>query len=253
MKNSIIIYITLLSVTLFTASCKKKSTPTDTIVPKGTFVLHLHSNIDTNEVEAYDSVYMNAEGRSISLTMAQMYISNIQFVKLDGTTYDIPTSKFLKVLDIEEYSFENIPVGNYKAIRFKVGLDANTNILEPSSSALFNHSSMWFSSVVQPDGYVFMNVQGTIDTSAAMNTAAVPFSYKIGTNSNLVTINMPDQNFSIIKNEKTLSHIIIDYSKIFTGIQLNQLSNLSVVLASENGNSTAAIIKNNISHMFSFE
>ncbi len=244
----------LLICTLFIISCKKKTTTTtDSAVPTGTFVMHLHSNIDTNEVEAYDTIYSDLNGRKISLSMAQMYISNIQLIKLDGTSYDISNSTFLKVTEIEGYSFENIPVGNYKAIRFKVGLDASTNSLNPSSSSVLNNSTMWFSNIVQPDGYVFMNVQGTVDTSAAMNIAPVAFSYKIGTNSNLVSIQMPDQNFSIIKNEQTLSHIIIDYSKILTGIELNQLNNLSINLASENGNSTATILKNNIPSMFIFE
>ncbi len=259
MKNYILL-VALLTFIFSMNSCKKNKTtdPTPTTTPTGTLIMHLHTNIDTNEVDSYDTLYTTAEGRSMSLHLAQMYISGIQLVKLDGTTYDVPGTggKFLKVMETEGYPLQNIPVGNYKSIRFKVGLDAATNALNPtdaSESSLLNIPAMWFSTPVQPDGYVFANVQGTIDTSAAMNKTPVTFSYKIGTNANLVSVSMPDQNYSVSSGGTTYSHMIIDYSQLFSGIQLNQVANLSVGTAAENASSIATLIKNNIPLMFHYE
>lgn len=254
------IFLALVFTGLFFIGCKKdKAVEPDSSqgsAPTGTFMLHLHTNIDTTEVEDYDTVYTTASGRSMSLSMAQFYISEVQLVKLDGSTYDIPDAKILKVLETEQYVVANVPVGNYKSFRFKVGLNAATNQLNPatpSDSALLNKPAMWFGSPVQPDGYVFLNVQGKIDTTAAMNGALVPFSYKIGTNANYKQVNLPDKNFSIIQDQVEYGHLTVDYSQLLNGIQLNQSANLTVTTAAANSTTIAATIVNNIPSMFSYE
>jgi hypothetical protein len=250
-----IIYITVLITAVF--SCKKKKIEAEAVVqPTGTLTIHLHTSIDSVEVENYDSLYLTDDGRKMSLSLAQMYISGIQLEKLDGSLYDVPSKKFLKVFEKESYMIENVPVGNYKSIRFKVGLDAPTNALDPtntSESTLLNIPEMWFTNPVQPNGYIFMNLQGKIDTSSTKNSIPVPFSYKIGTNTNVVSVLMPEKSFSITKGFITYSHIRIDYSAIFSGLEINQLTDLSVETVNENSNSTTISIRNNISNLFSYE
>lgn len=254
-NKSIIIFVVIGFV--FISSCSKnKPGIMDDSLYKGSLMFHIHSYIDGQEVEDYGAEYSTKEGRRISLTIAQLYISGIQLVKLDGSIYEVGNAKFLKVLENEIYMIENIPVGNYKSIRFKVGLDSTTNSFEPfipSDSSILNQSSMWFSNVVQPDGYVFINVQGIIDTSSNFTMETAPFIYKIGTNSNLVSINMPEKHLTINKNRTSYSHLGVDYSKLFNGIQLNQQNNLTVSTAIENSSPIATLIKNNIPLMFFFE
>lgn len=237
-------------------SCKKKGTGIEeSTTPTGTLMMHLHTNIADSEVEEYDSIFVTDEGRKMSLKLAQMYISGIQLVKLDGSTYDVST-KFLKVLETEGYKIENVPVGNYKALRFKVGLDATTNALDPTNTtyaSILNNSSMWFSNPVQPKGYVFAAIQGSIDTTTAMNGSLIPFSYKIGTNSNLVDVVLPEKNYTVSKDLISYAHIIIDYSKIFDGIEVNKSENLTISTTEDNSTSLATAIKNNISQLFHLE
>jgi hypothetical protein len=253
MKNLIIITIL---VALFFSCKKKKEEQLPIVQPTGTLTMHLHTSIDSVEVENYDSVYITDDGRKMALSLAQLYISGVQLVKLDGSIYEVPNKKFLKVFETEAYSIEGVPVGNYKSIRFKVGLDASTNALEPTNvteTELLNKSEMWFTNPVQPNGYVFMNLQGKIDTSSTKNMTPVSFSYKIGTNANFISVTLPEKSFTISKDLISYSHMAIDYSKIFSGIQLNQLANLSVGSVSENSNSIASSIKNNIPNLFSYE
>jgi hypothetical protein len=255
MKIKVII---LLAVVALSSSCKKdKSTaPESTGTPTGTFMLHLHNNIDDTEVEDYDSVYAAADGRNVSLTMAQLYISEIQLVKADGSVYDVSGVKILKVQETETYMVGNVPVGNYKTLKFKVGLDPATNQLNPltpSDSALLNKPAMWFSNPVQPDGYVFLNLQGNIDTTAAMTGALVPFSYKIGTNANYKQVTMPDKNMTILDGQVEYGHININFYNLFNGIQLNQNTNLFVNTTADNTSTTANTIVNNIPSLFVYE
>ncbi len=229
-------------------------TPANT--PKGTFMFHLHTYIGESEVDLYNVPYTSPSGREISLSIAQMYISEVQLVKLDGSVIDISGKKILKTFEGSTYVVGDVPVGNYKTLRFKVGLDAATNLLNATATAdsvILNKPAMWFGSAAQPDGYVFMNVQGMIDTSANISGMMAPFVYKIGTDANYKQVVMPDKNMSVVEDQVTFGHIMIDYSKLFTGIQLNQSSSLSVATPAANSSSAATAILNNIPSMFVFE
>lgn len=251
MKN-ILIYISLLAF----LSCEKNAEPAPVVVPTGTFMFHLHTYIDNDEVDLYNIDYATLDGRTVSLSLAQLYVSDIQLVRADGSTYDIKGKSLLKVLEKDTYVAGEVPVGSYKSLRFKVGLDAATNGLAPAATpepAIFDKSEMWFGNSAQPDGYVFMNVQGKVDTSADFSHPPVPFVYKIGTNAHYKQVNMGDHNFTIVEGQVELGHIIIDYNRLFNGIQLNNKDNLSITSASANSTALAAKIANNIPSMFIYE
>ena len=180
-KNKNFLSLCAIAMMLIVSSCGSKDTITPA-TPTGTFMFHLHTDIASNEVDAYGETYAMASGRKMSLNLAQLYISGVQLVKSDGTTVDV-SGNVLKVFETEEFLVGNAPVGNYTSVKFKVGLNAATNLLNATSTdTLLNRKEMWFGNAPQPDGYVFLNLQGTIDTSAALNKTPVPFTYKIGTN-----------------------------------------------------------------------
>jgi hypothetical protein len=78
-------------------------------------------------------------------------------------------------------------------------------------------------------------------------------SYKIGTNLNLIEVALPEKNFTVSDGMISYAHLAIDYSKVFEGVQINQLNNLSINTIGDNSSALAATIKNNISSMFHFE
>lgn len=239
-------------------ACKKENAaeplPDVSSTPKGSLVFHLHTFLDNNEVDAYNIAYSALDGRKISLSLAQLYITDIQLLKLDGSTYDIAGSKMLKMLDIDTYLAGKVPVGNYKAIRFKVGLDAITNASPPGAdTSLLNHSEMWFAANAQPDGYAFVHVKGQIDTTSNKSGMMSSFEYKIGGPSNYKQVQMPDKNLTILKDQIAYAHIIIDYNNLFQGLVLSDVSNLSVLTLADNSSTTGMRIANNIPSMFVYE
>ena len=222
-------------------------------------MFHLHTYIDDTEVHAYNIVYPTTAGRNISLSLAQMYISDVQLVKLDGSTYNFSGKNLLKVFETETYLVGSAPAGNYKSIRFKVGLAPATNALMPAASAdsaILNRPEMWFGAAAQPDGYVFLNLQGKVDTTADMSGTPAqmqPFTYKIGTNANYRQVNMPDKNYTILPGQVEYGHIQVSYNKLLNGVQLDQPANLSITTAAANSSPLATTIVNNIPSMFSYE
>ncbi len=251
-----------ISLTIFISifSCKKDSSTTTTTnpaTPTGTLVLHLHTNVDSNEVDFYDTVYHTTAGRKISVSRAQLFISHIQAVQLNGAVIDLSGISILKVMENEEYVIGKIPVGNYKSVNFSVGLDNTVNTTAPTVGSIFNNPTMWFnSSYASSDGYVFANFQGKIDTTTHANgtvTNMQPFVYKIGTNAHFTNINMPEQDFAVLANTKQYVHIIIDYNKFFNGVPLNQSANLNVSTAAANSTAIGNLVAANIVSLFHYE
>jgi hypothetical protein len=254
MKNIILPIIVVATLILTGAGCKKSDSTTGT----SPLYLHLHSNIDTNEAD-YGTVYTMSSGRQMSLTMAQLLISNIQLIRTDGTTYSIPNVVIRKELGTEQYFVANVPTGSYKSIKFNVGLDATTNKMTPTTAdSALDHADMWFGSAAQPDGYIFVNAEGTIDTTTAGNGTVAQmqsFMYHIGTNAHLNTVTMPNHSpvYSFTVNQAQYVHIIIDYSKLFNGVQLNNSTNLMIHTATDNVTTISNTVSGNISAMFSYE
>lgn len=239
------------------AACNKKSDdPTPSETPTGTLMFHLHTTLQGLEVNAYND-YETTDGRDLKLTSAQLFISNIQAEKLDGTLVTVAGTVLLKEIDTEVYTVGDIPVGNYQSVRFLVGLDSATNALTPASGSVLNTSSMWLGANAQPDGYVFVNFQGTIDTTSTLPSAAnavlQPFSYKIGTKANARQVVMPQKNFTIVKDQIQYVHMNVDYYQLFNGIEINVAGNLSVVSTADNAGDLAKKMADNIPSMFGYE
>ena len=235
------------------SSCNKKTKddPSEDIAkPTGTVMFHLHTFIEDNEVDLYHIPYNTHDGRSISLNMAQLYFSDVEIVKLDGSVYSFPANKILKVLETDTYLIGEAPAGNYKSLRFKVGLAPAVNLPDAANT---KDSTMWLSKTRLDDGYIFLNVQGKIDTSEAMTGSMVPFSYKIGTNVNYKQVTLPDKNFTVVAGEVQYAHLIADYNMLFRGIKINDNANLFIRTAAENALPLAQKIVNNIPAMFIYE
>lgn len=234
-------------------SCNKDVTATGRT---GNVLLHFTSMVDTNTIFAYNTVYTVTGGRKVSVNMAQLYISNIELVKSDGSTYTCTDSLFLKTQVVDEFHLGTIPEGDYTAVKFNVGISPWLNDSVPSlyvDSLRLSHSEMWLGATAQPDGYVFVNFQGSIDTTdAATGAQLIPFTYKLGTNGNLKTVTLA-KNFSSVNNQSTRLNIAIDYAKLLNGLQLNEPGNLNVSTATDNAGALATQVSNNIPLMFSYQ
>ncbi len=142
-SNKLSVYLCLLFICIL-ISCKKdelRTADNATIAtPKGILKLHLHTFIGETEVDAYNIDYLNEQGRKISLSMAQLYMSDIELVKLDGTVCSIANKTILKYFESETSTVGEVPVGNYKSILFKVGINSTND----TDSMIYKDPSMWF-------------------------------------------------------------------------------------------------------------
>ncbi|MEP6646354.1 MAG: MbnP family protein [Saprospiraceae bacterium] len=254
MKSGFWIFMLMLSIMLYSLTITSCTDENPAVNP-GTLAFHMHTLIDSTEVENYGELLTRNDGRRITVSTAQMYISNIKLIKTDGHIVDAPSTILLINQGQEEYEIGNVPAGNYKTVRFDVGLSNATNASTPSASDLsLNQPSMWFGTTAQPDGFVFLNFQGTIDTSSAGNgTNLIPFIYKIGTNQHRVTVTLPDQNFTVASDQLEVVHIEANYAGLLDGLALGVPANLRITTLADNTWTWVTDFEGNIAAMFDYE
>ncbi len=243
---------TIILVTFFGTSCKK-TTSTAT----GTVYIHLHTNIDTNEVADTTVLYTDAIGRHFGLNSAQFFVSNIVLQNADGTSYTMKNAYILKGIDSEQYLVGTAPVGTYTSFKFNVGLDATTNAKAPSSFTTTGYlpsSEMWFGNTTQ--GYMFMKLKGFADTTTAQNgTSLMPFSYEIGSAANLKTVSMPVRSgtyapYTLVSGGVIYLHLICDYGKLLSVIDFKTQQSTDTYNTNP---AIATAIANNFSNLFKYE
>lgn len=249
-----LIVLSIISVTLL-FSCKKEKA--EEVTPKtenGTLYFHIHTMADTAEVENYGQEYILLDkGRRITVDMAQLYISNIELVKLDGSTVPVADRILFVQHGTESYKVGSVPAGNYKAVKFYVGLNATVNASTPSASDNILHQpSMWFGATAQPDGFVYINFSGTIDTASVPDNsnAMIPFHYKMGTSTAFTSVTMPDRNFTVSPNQDQYIHLGADYAMLFMGVKLNKAANLNITTPAENNTMLGKMIGHMSNMMF---
>ena len=260
MKRILLIVAPVLFISLLLAhtGCQKSDNQPVSFIDSGMLYFHLHTYLDTNEVKSYGTVYTTSTGRKISLTQAQLYISNIQLVKLDGSFYNITRPVLLQRHQQEDYFIAKVPVGSFKGVRFGVGFDSLANTRAADTDTALNHPDMWLDNTAQPAGYIFVSMQGRIDTTAAATGSEAqmqPFTYRLGTYGHYRQVVMPDHSpyYKITKGQATYVHIAADYSRLFTNIPLDRGANLIVVSAADNASVISDTLSNNILRMFSYE
>ena len=260
MKQILLWTLSIFTIGMLNSGCSKKDNNTTTapVTDSGQLNFHVHTNLGDEEVDDYNTVYTMKDNRKVSLSLAQFYISGIELVKTDGSVYTVPDFTLLKVLELESYVIANVPVGTYKSVRFKIGLDNATNSKDAAGNDLLNHPEMWFNTAAQPDGYVYLHAAGKIDTTTGATgseSQMQPFVYKIGTAAHYVEIDMPDHDpaYSITKGASVFVHLIFDYNQLFDGILLNNPANLKVSSKTDNTGPLSTQIANNIVKGFSYE
>lgn len=179
--------------------------------------------------------YTTAAGEKIRLTTFNYFVSNFSLIKSDGTEYIVPKDEcyFLVKHDdpaSREIKLKNVPAGDYKELRFTVGVDSaksvspiaeRTGALDPAGAAN-GHYWSWNS------GYIFMKMEGTSPAAPVEpSTGERIFQYHVGlfggynskTLNNLKKMNLvaPAEAAKVRQDhEAPHFHLFVDALQVFT-------------------------------------
>ena len=184
-----------------------------------------------NDALVYNQEY-TVNGRKLRFTRAQFYTSSIRLKKSDNT-FVSPEMPYALVQALEtNYSVGKVDVGTYSALEFSLGVDSASNHADPTQWGATHplyingiYASYWDWS----KGYIFMKLEGYVDTTSAANgTASTGFAYHLGNDEMLrnITISI---NKSIEGNEDAIE-LNVDFTKLLEDLDLqNEFQTHSVV------------------------
>lgn len=149
MRNVILIAL----MTLMVSSCKKKDDDENKLN------LNLSFAVDGSKLEFNSIKYVNAAVNNYSVSKLHFYISAFEFENTDGNKFSFDSIFYVDAAtQTPSFTLEGLPVGNYKSLRFLIGLDSLHNISHALPNTIDNENMSW------PDmmggGYHFMKLEG---------------------------------------------------------------------------------------------
>lgn len=214
---------------LFAYSCKKskETEPTDDGVTEE-LLFHVHHMVSDKPLN-FSSVFKTISGQKYTVSMLRYYLSNIRLVKTDGAEVPV-TGKYLLVTPgIADYSIGQVPVGDYKGLKFSVGIDSLANHSDPTAYpaghplAVQTPAMHWSWNA----GYIFTMIEGSCDTTLN-GTDTLKFGqfshgmfFHIGMDKLYRTVEL-NSSFSITTTGSNTLVLQTDLNKFFVNIDLKK-------------------------------
>jgi len=253
MKNKILIPLALLCITILTNGCKDKKVEVTPGNQTQNATLRVVPTVGSSLMN-FTSVNTTASGQKYTLSSLRYYVSNVRLVKADGTEYPIAGKYFLVNPATYDYDLGTVPVGDYKGIKFAVGIDSETNHKDPTVYPSNNPLAIQSPAIHWSwnSGYIFMMLEGSCDTTAT-NVDVLTYGqyshgmfFHIGMDPLYREVDLSNSPFSVSAATPKTITMVSDVNKIFTNIDLR----------TENGSHTmgtmplATRVANNIPTMF---
>ncbi|MEZ5046629.1 MAG: MbnP family protein [Chitinophagaceae bacterium] len=180
-------YYILFSVVFFSLfiACKK---PTDKTLKSADVILKF-TNVANGKAIVKDQMdYSNAFGSTFSISLLKYYVTNVVLVKDDGSEHKVANYDLIDAFDPAQFStvdLADVPGGNYKTIRFYLGVDKSRNHngaqdgdLDPINNMIWTWNT----------GYLFFKHEGSFKD---INGATQMLQYHLGTDEALNTVTLP--------------------------------------------------------------
>ncbi|HRI30884.1 MAG TPA: hypothetical protein PLQ21_05095, partial [Candidatus Kapabacteria bacterium] len=246
----------------FFSSCSDDHTTAPDATKTGSIILEF-DNVAGDDEFTFNKEYTNAAGEKFTTTILKYYISNISLVTTSGTVYTVPQdiSYFLvdeSVPTSTKVKLSNIPEGDYKEVRYTVGVDSvrSTMPIEKRQGALDMSGQGKDMYWEWNSGYIFFKMEGS---SPAINEVENNFRFHIGgfggysaqtiNNIKTVTLSMGTTPATVRSDIAPEVHILADILRVFSGNRTIELAKNPSYMFSR----SSVDIANNYMNMFSFD
>lgn len=219
-------------------SCKKESSSYDPDF-RGKLRIEFNNVIGTENLQLNTGSYINASGESFSVRSLRYFISNISLINADGSKYIVPQDSSYFLID-ESTAITNmpelkIPEGEFKELRFIVGVDSlrstmdlskRTGVLAPTVNNYFNENN----------GYIFFSLEGNSPDAPDNRYQFQTGGYGGKTSPTInniknITLDLSQKGISKIREgNESVIQILVDIAKVFTGTQNISLATNNIVL-----------------------
>lgn len=208
---------------------------------------------------AFNTEYTNSNGEKVKVTTAKYIVSNIVLTKTDGSTFVYPKNDSYFIVDESnlestELVLNNVPVADYKSIKFGIGVDQ-----ERWQQGVEAQGNFWAEAQAADmewgwtAGYKYVNLEGTFTTPS--NATASQFQAHTGRsaenyNYTEISLNFHEGENALVRgNNNPQIHIMADLSHILDGTNKINLSEG----ASIHGGVKMSLMTQNLSNMFTVD
>lgn len=211
---------------------------------KGAVAITFDNGYGDNDLILDTKNAANKNGEALTISRLNYIVSNFVLVDVDGKEFAFPKddSYFIisKEEDLEDVSLESIPEGEYKAIKFGVGVDQEKYLQGADGQGDFlteaeENNMMWSWAA----GYKFLNYEGTyVDENSDATVGSIPFTIHMGSHGstldNYKEVELMFPMHLIVKEDATSNiHVKVDVSKILVGETNFKLENQAVIMVDE--------------------
>ena len=222
------ILLSIFCLCLFLASCANDNV--SPITKKGGSVILNIDNVIGNQNLEFDKTYSIASGEKYTIKKLKYYISNIQFMKSDGSVTTVQQDSSYFLVDESNstsmiLSLPQVEIGKYLAIRLMIGVDSAKSMapLEKRRGVLdmsgLGQDMFW----TWNQGYIFFKMEGIYTDFSGKND---DYTYHIGgfgnngsslNNIKVITIPLGSTECEVSEDKKLTINLIADISKVFNG------------------------------------
>jgi hypothetical protein len=183
MKNILVFHIAGVMLLSSLTGCKKSETSTPVTNPT---TVNLNFAVDNNTLKFDTLKYYNAAGNNYSVSGLTFYLSTFEFENAAGTVYRYSDVYLVdaKTKSNVSFSFADLPAGNYKRMKFLIGLDSLHNLDGALPNTVENANMVW--PTYMGGGYHFMKLEGNFRDQGQ----TYGYAMHMGHNWTCVTVNL---------------------------------------------------------------
>ena len=189
---------------------------------EGTFALTFLAQVGDQPFQG-NTVHETVTGRKFSLEGFKLYTGDVTLVKENGEELLLSETELYDFVDDNTAAgvaktFQ-VPVGNYRGLRFGIGVPADLNngnpaVYAPDHPLSIQNGMHWNWTT----GYIFVKIDGRIDSTAAMSGGPIlGMTYHTGTNELYRDLSFleSDHAFEIKEGERLAFTLALDVNRIF--------------------------------------
>lgn len=255
MKKSALVIIAFIATAILFTACKKPKTDDKDDDPKndppqkeyGILAIKVENYVGAEPlILNHTEYYTNAAGNDFKVKKYKYYLTNFKLVNTDNTEFVQPESYYLsdQASGDLEFNIIDIPKGEYKSVKFLIGVDSAKNVSGAQTGAL---DPIWEMFWDWNTGYIMAMLEGESPVAVG-NIVSFHIGGYAGPYSALreVTINF-SENINIGKDKTPSFTLRSDLLKWFSGTNLIDFTTFSLQSAVD---SYSVKIADNYKNMF---
>lgn len=187
------------------------------------------NNMVGNKPFSLDSIYYTTSGRRFKFTAARFHLSSPVLLSNDGP---VALNKYLQIKStVSNYMVDTIDPGSYTGLKFDIGVDSIANHSDPTlwpddhPLSLMNPAQDNWS---WSGGYIFLKLEGRVDSSATMNGAVDKFFFFHIASDVMLTPASLARQFVVDNGASYTFPITVDWGKGIQGLDLPRQSTQTV-------------------------